>query len=71
MSSEVRATYEENAAFIKATVERLERGEVSIDELESIAAQMSQSFQFCQDRLAKTRQVVAETMKQAAPASDC
>ncbi|MFK4136782.1 exodeoxyribonuclease VII small subunit [Pseudomonas luteola] len=71
MSDDQRSTYEQNLSFIKANVERLQRGEVSIDELETLTAQMNQALKFCEDRLAKTRLAVAETMKQSAPAAEC
>lgn len=59
-----RTTYEANAQFIRDTVRRLEEGEVTIDELETLTADMAVAMKFCQERLARTRQSVAETMKQ-------
>lgn len=64
MSIQERVTYEQNASFIRESVERLERGDVSIDELEALATQMSAAFKVCRERLAKTRQMVSETMQQ-------
>ncbi len=59
-----RKTYEANAEFIRETVRRLEDGEVTIDELEELTAAMAVAMKFCQERLTRTRQSVAETMKQ-------
>ncbi|MCD5986504.1 exodeoxyribonuclease VII small subunit [Pseudomonas sp. CDFA 553] len=64
-----RTTYEANAAFIRDTVSRLEAGEVTIDELESLTAEMAKAMKFCQERLTRTRQSVADTMKQQTPPS--
>jgi len=62
-----RTTYEDNAEFIRQTVQRLETGEVSIDELETLTQEMATAMKFCQERLTRTRQCVAETMKQQSP----
>jgi len=64
-----RATYETNAEFLRETVRRLEAGEVTIDELENLTAEMAKAMKFCQERLTRTRQSVADTMKQQAPQS--
>lgn len=65
-----RTTYEANAAFIRDTVRKLENGEVTIDELEDLTKDMAVAMKFCQERLARTRQSVAETMKPQSSQAD-
>jgi exonuclease VII small subunit len=58
-----RDTYEANIAFIEQTVKRLERNEVSIDELESLAQEFAKASRaFCADRLSRIEQVVQATL---------
>jgi len=61
-----RTTYEANMAFIEQTVQRLERGEVSIDELESLSHEFAQAKQFCQERLARIESVVKAALSAGA-----
>ncbi|WP_137887549.1 exodeoxyribonuclease VII small subunit [Pseudomonas sp. 2FE] len=57
-----RDTYESNIAFIDATVKRLERNEVSIDELETLAREFADARKFCADRLTRIESVVQATL---------
>ena len=57
-----RDTYEANIAFIEQTVKRLERNEVSIDELETLAREFAQARAFCAERLSRIESVVQATL---------
>ncbi|WP_047883132.1 exodeoxyribonuclease VII small subunit [Pseudomonas sp. ARP3] len=57
-----RDTYEANIAFIDQTVKRLERNEVSIDELETLAREFADARKFCADRLTRIEGVVQATL---------
>lgn len=57
-----RETYEANIKFIEETVRRLERNEVSIDELESLSQEFKAAQQFCNDRLTRIESVVKATL---------
>ncbi|MBM1197655.1 exodeoxyribonuclease VII small subunit [Pseudomonas weihenstephanensis] len=57
-----RETYEANIAFIDQTVKRLERNEVSIDELETLAREFADARKFCTDRLTRIESVVQATL---------
>ena len=57
-----RETYEANIKFIEETVRRLERNEVSIDELESLSKEFKAAQQFCNDRLTRIESVVKATL---------
>jgi len=57
-----RDTYEANIAFIEQTVKRLERNEVSIDELETLAREFAEARTFCADRLSRIETVVQATL---------
>lgn len=57
-----RDTYEDNIAFIDQTVKRLERNEVSIDELETLAREFADARKFCTDRLTRIEGVVQATL---------
>lgn len=57
-----RDTYEANIAFIDQTVKRLERNEVSIDELETLAREFADARKFCTDRLTRIESVVQATL---------
>jgi len=57
-----RETFEANMAFIDQTVRRLERNEVSIDELETLSRQFAEARQFCMDRLTRIESVVQATL---------
>lgn len=57
-----RETFEANMAFIDQTVRRLERNEVSIDELETLSRQFAEARQFCLDRLTRIESVVQATL---------
>lgn len=57
-----RDTYEANRAFIELTVKRLERNEVSIDELETLAREFADARKICLDRLARIESEVQATL---------
>ncbi|WP_455233594.1 exodeoxyribonuclease VII small subunit [Geopseudomonas aromaticivorans] len=57
-----RDTYEANMQFIEQTLKRLERNEVSIDELETLSREFAAARQFCLDRLARIESVVQATL---------
>lgn len=57
-----RDTYEANIQFIEQTVMRLERNEVSIDELETLAREFADARAFCAKRLSQIEAVVQATL---------
>lgn len=63
-----RTTIEENMAFMQTTLQRIERNEVSIDELEPLAAEFAEARKFCNERLAKIETGLQETLNNEAPA---
>lgn len=63
-----RTTIEENMAFMQTTLQRIERNEVSIDELEPLAAEFAEARNFCNERLAKIEAGLQETLHADAPA---
>lgn len=58
-----RDTYQTNMAFIEETVQRLERGQVTIDELETLAPEFAKAQQFCMKRLTSIESIVQKTLK--------
>ncbi|MHD0644773.1 exodeoxyribonuclease VII small subunit [Pseudomonas aeruginosa] len=46
-----RTTYEENMAFLVETNQRIERGEVKIEELEPLTAKVVEARENCTQRL--------------------
>lgn len=58
-----RTTYEQNMAFIDSTLKRLERNEVGIDELETLAHEFSAARKFCQERIARIESVLQQTLQ--------
>lgn len=57
-----RDTYEANITFIEETLSRLERNEVSIDELENLASDFADARKFCADRLERIEGIVQKTL---------
>ncbi len=57
-----RTTYEENMAFINTTVQRLERNEVGIDELETLARDFASARKFCLERITRIEAVLQQTL---------
>lgn len=57
-----RDTYEANITFIEETLSRLERNEVSIDELENLATEFAEARSFCTNRLNRIEGVVQATL---------
>lgn len=57
-----RTTYEQHMQFIDSTVKRLERGQVSIDELEELAKEFSASRAFCAQRISRIEAVLQQTL---------
>lgn len=51
-------TYEANATFIRESLQKLEAGEVGIDDLEPLMASLSSAFEVCEKKLERTRQFV-------------
>ncbi len=58
-----RETYDENMQFLESTLGRIERNEVSMDELEPLAKQFTEARKFCAERLDRIEAGLMETLK--------
>jgi exodeoxyribonuclease VII small subunit len=55
MTEETR-TYEENLTILKEAVEKLERGDLTFDEMEKLTEDSQQAYQACKSRIDKFQQ---------------
>lgn len=62
-----RETYEENMQFLSSTLARLERGEVGIDELETLSTEFAAAESKCRERLARIEAIAQESLRPESP----
>lgn len=58
-----RETYDENMRFMEETLGRIERNEVSMDELEPLAKEFAKARAFCTERLDRIEAGLMEALK--------
>lgn len=55
-------TYDASMTFMQQTLERLERNEVSMDELEPLAKEFAEARKFCAERLDRIEKGLTEAL---------
>jgi exodeoxyribonuclease VII small subunit len=58
-----RETYDENMRFMEETLGRIERNEVSMDELEPLAKEFAKARAFCTERLDRIEAGLMDALK--------
>jgi exonuclease VII small subunit len=58
-----RATYDQNMQFMETVLNKIERNEISMDELEPLAKEFTEARKFCSERLDRIEAGLMEALK--------